>query len=99
MINSAEFQNWLSFCKSLKASYMAKYFPNNPTDELTAKNGRKYIKINCGSSVWSFVNKENGDILRPASWKAPAKQARGNIYDEYNGMKYINNYGPAYMRC
>ena len=28
------------------------------------------------SSVHSFVNKKTGDVLKPASWKAPAKHVR-----------------------
>lgn len=49
-------------------------------------------------SVWCFINKENGDVLKAASWKAPAKHARGNIFDKDNGLKFIGPYGPAYLR-
>lgn len=56
---------------------------------LTYEVGNKYIKIITGSSVHSFIvrNKTDkfkpGDILKAASWKAPAKNfARGNIYDK-----------------
>ena len=31
------------------------------------------------SSVHSFVNKKTGDVLKPASWKAPAKHVRFNF--------------------
>ena len=31
-------------------------------------------------TVHSFVEVETGDIFKAASWKAPAKHARGNIY-------------------
>ena len=65
--------------------------------------GRKYIRIvrtdsAGGRSVHCFVNKTNGDVLKAAGWKAPAKHARGNIHDEYNGMKWMGVYGPAYLR-
>ena len=49
--------------------------------------GAKYIKIITGGSVWGFINKSNpkfreGDILKAASWNAPALNfARGNVND------------------
>ncbi len=51
-----------------------------------------------GGSAWAFLNTENGDVLKPASFKAPAKHARGNIYDAHGGMGTVGVYGPAYMR-
>ena len=53
---------------------------------------KKWIKIIEGSSVWGFVGKadgvykgisyKKGDVFKPASWNAPAKWARGSIFDE-----------------
>lgn len=57
------------------------------------EEGRKYAKVvqeyaNCdfgsGLSVHSFVDKETGDIYKPASWKAPAKGVRYNLRDLEN---------------
>ena len=72
--------------------------------KLTARKGSKYIKIisedvggNMNSrTVWGFVDKSNGDILKPANWKSPAKHNRGNIFDE-DPLLFIGQYGPAYM--
>ena len=38
-----------------------------------------------------------GDVLKPATWKQPAKHARGNIYDASNGTAKMGVYGPAYL--
>ena len=46
--------------------------------------------------VWAFVDKTNGDILKPESWKKPAKHARGNIYEK-DRMLFVYYNGPAYM--
>ena len=57
------------------------------------ETGSKYVKIvsisGGGSrSVHSFVEKANGNILRAASWKAPARNfIRGNVFDQ---ASYIN---------
>ena len=55
---------------------------------LRTSEGNKYIKVISGTSVHSFIQKEDdkkfkaGDILKAASWAQPAKNfARGNIYD------------------
>jgi hypothetical protein len=57
------------------------------------ETGSKYVKVvsisGGGSrSVHCFVEKANGNILRAASWKSPARNfIRGNVYDQ---ASYIN---------
>jgi len=90
---------------------MTQNYPNNPKEVLVAEFGTRYIKINKVSedkdpatgkpnscSAWAFIDRSNGDVLKPANWKAPAKGARGNIFDESNGLKTMGPYGPAYLR-
>jgi hypothetical protein len=50
--------------------------------------GKKYIKVITGGSVHSFIvfrddgKFKKGDILKAASWAAPAKNfARGNLFE------------------
>ncbi len=38
-----------------------------------------------------------GDVLKCAGYKTPARHARGNIFDQDNGLKHIDAYGPAYL--
>ena len=69
---------------------------------ISFKEGKKYIKITCGHSVWGFiVNTEKdkvfkkGDILKAAGYNAPARNAaRGNIID---GGYMIQWTGPLYL--
>jgi hypothetical protein len=49
--------------------------------------GKKYIKIvekyaGSNSSVHAFVDKNNGDLYKPATWLAPAKHVRFNLLDD-----------------
>ena len=74
-------------------------------DELTFKKGKKYVKIirtqkgnPTSASVFAFIDTTNGNILKPASYNAPAKHPRGNIYDRFNGLAQITPYGPQYLR-
>lgn len=74
--------------------------------KLVANIGKRYIKVVTeridpkfkGQSAWCFIDKINGDVLKAASWRAPAKHARGNIFDSSNGLANIGPYGPAYLR-
>ena len=65
-------------------------------------NGLKYIKVTNDGSVKAFIVKsdngkfKSGDILKPASWKAPAmNSARGNVL---SGNYSIQWTGPLYLK-
>ena len=92
-------------CQNIHTDYMARQFSNLTPDEITITTGRRYVRVmryrmprGAGGSVHCFVDMTNGDVLKAASWKAPAKHARGNIFDEHHGLKNMNEYGPAYLR-
>lgn len=60
---------------------------------VTATYGKKYAKIIRNSvpsgsekSVHSFVDLTNGNILKAAGWKAPAKGVRGSVFDNNAGV-------------
>ena len=64
--------------------------------------GQKFIKITNGNGVKAFIVKEDngkfkmGDILKPASWRAPAKNsARGNVLEGNYAIQWT---GPLYLR-
>lgn len=67
---------------------------------LSVECGTRYVRVvktiagTSQRSVYCFVDRTNGDVLKAASWKAPAKHARGNIFRE----AHITPYGAAYMR-
>lgn len=57
--------------------------------------GRKYIKVEKGTSAYCFIDIATGDVLMAASWRAPAKHARGNIYKV--GEEGVGEYGAHYL--
>ena len=69
------------------------------------KIGKKYTKIIQGGSVWGFVANgdgvlkgipyKKGDVFKAAGWAAPAKWARGNIFD--SNQNYFRWTGPDYL--
>jgi hypothetical protein len=85
-----------------------KQYTNLTAPEVLFKAGSRYVKVykeekrNDGSyiskSVHSFIDRTNGDVLKAETWKAPAKHARGNIYDADFGLTRVSAYGPEYLR-
>ena len=70
-------------------------------DKFEVIDNRKYIKVVTDKSVTAFVMKEDdkkflkGDILKPAGWNAPARNAaRGNVL---KGNYPVNWTGPLYL--
>lgn len=59
---------------------------NGVEDEFYLETGRKYYKLihkdRNQKSVHCFINKTTGDVLKSASWNAPAKGVRYNLLDE-----------------
>ena len=72
--------------------------------ELTVEIGNKFIRLWDGTGCWGFISRvdgdlkgspiKKGDLLKAATWKAPAKHARGNIID---GTARYGIYGPEYL--
>lgn len=60
--------------------------------------GRRYARVfrrdGSGRQVYAFVDMTFGDIYKPASWKAPAKGVRANIFAA-DYMKACGVYGVA----
>lgn len=71
---------------------------------LTPEAGRRYVRVvrteerGPARSVHCFVDTKTGDVLKADGWKAPAKHARGNIFNPDNGLGLMGPYGPAYLR-
>ncbi len=77
--------------------YYAANFKNLTPPTLQVKEGTRYDRIISGTSAWAFIDRTSGDIFKPASYKAPAKHARGNIFQP-DSWSTITAYGPAYLK-
>ena len=91
MITEANIENYLNVIKDSYASFNTR-MGHRPeliqrfNNSLRIETGKSYIKVIKDGSVHSFIVKTDtakfkaGDVLKAASWKAPAKNfARGNI--------------------
>ena len=64
-------------CVHLQADYDRNAYSGRYTFEF--QTGRKYHKIIADNSVHAFVDKNTGEVYKPASWRAPAKHVRNAI--------------------
>jgi hypothetical protein len=108
MVNDTtpQFVTWFEGMIKLSNDNYDKNLPHSKRETFTSQVGGRYVKIvrhqaemGHGRSVHAFIDRTNGDVLKPASWAAPAKTARGNIFDESNGLARMTAYGPEYLRC
>ena len=92
---SEKVEKWTyGLCKSLEENYQQSYPDSHSDKTFKMELGRKYWKIvqtdiDANGKVWSggvhaFVDRNTGQVYKPASYKSPAKHVR---YD----MRIINN--------
>lgn len=112
-LETPQVKTWIEGTRKIYNDYMAANFPTNPLEVIDAREGQRYIKLvrtykhrepltgiekAITSSVHAFLDRTNGDVLKPATFNAPAKGARGNVLQPDNGLKCMTQYGPCYMR-
>jgi len=77
---------------NLREVYYEEEVPNQIAPPINIELGRKYAKVIAGISTHTFINMENGDILRAASNIAPTPPntgVRGNIFEEDYGISCV----------
>lgn len=104
-IESPEFKTWFEKAKAKVKEEADRIFGDKDDlkDTIGFSDGKRYIRIHrmrrsdeTQKSAWAFIDKTTGDILRPAGWSTPAKNARGNIFDGNQGHHRVSSMGPEY---
>ena len=91
-------EEYVNRLDELRVAYYEGRYDHVEPEEMRVELGRKYAKVWKGNSIHTFVNLTNGDILKAASYKAPAPNGvRGNIFDEDCGMHCVGPYGALYV--
>lgn len=93
-----------AFLAHANALQAGQYNGKLPDDTITVEYGTKYIKVfrnyhgdEASRSVFCFIEISTGNVLKAASFKAPAKGVRGNIFGTPDGYG-ISKYGANYNR-
>ena len=88
-------------CQNKINVYFKDNYSNVTPGTLVTMPGKKYVRVvnqdTVSRSAWAFIEISTGDILKPASWKVPAKHSRGNIYKPESWVA-VSAFGPAYLR-
>lgn len=89
-------------CKAIHKKGLEELGCTQPYDAKWELNyGPRYVRVvraDPQRSVHCFVERSTGAVLKAEGWKKPAKHARGNIYDDKNGLGRMDRFGPAYLR-
>ena len=87
-------EKWVwQLCRSLEQNYQSKYpISTLPTIKFRMEFGRKYIKViqqdydtfqdrneYRDGGVHAFIDRNTGEVYKPASWKSPAKIVRYDL--------------------
>jgi hypothetical protein len=94
------------FVKNLSTeleNYYSEQFTYVKAPSIEVSEGPKFFKIisfdSSSRSVFCFIDKANGNILKASSWNAPAKHPRGSIFEKnYGWGTALNAYGAVYMQ-
>ena len=97
--------NFVNEITALVEDHSKKCFPMLKIPEIGVDAGRKYWRIwkttGSSKSVYGFVRKDDGAILRAATWKAPQTKTksavRGYITDP-SPIDYCGPYSVNYVR-
>ena len=79
-------------------------YPKQSEPVLEIMWGQRYARIvktdknKVSRSAFGFVDRTNGDILKAASWKAPAPHARGSVLKPETWGPSHGPYGMTYLR-
>ena len=74
---------------------------------ITYKQGAAYIRVHkydesgeLSDMPYCFIDRATGNVLRAANWRFPSKKfARGNLFDELNGMGSMDPEGPQALKA
>lgn len=83
-VTDTQLEETVAYIQNVIDTYMSAKFPTLTRKVITIKKGRKYAKLvatDTSRYVYGFIDLTNGDLLKAASWKAPALNfPRGNIH-------------------
>ena len=77
----ARVEMWaMDLVDALEANYNTRYPDSSSPVKFETKIGKKYIKIiQVNGGVHAFIDKNTGEVYKPAGWRSPAKHVRYDL--------------------
>ena len=83
-VTDSQIEETVVYIQSVIDQHMSTNFPTLTRKVVSVSKGKKYAKFivtDTGRYAYGFLDMTNGDLLKAASWKAPALNfPRGNIH-------------------
>jgi hypothetical protein len=94
-------EQFIEKVNELVNEYYKKNFSNLEPETVSLAGGRTYWKLVKNATVYGFVRKSDGAILKAASWRAPYVKGnnyvRGYVTDSDFGAHAATPYGVRYQ--
>ena len=101
-VTEDQIKDFVKGVQAISDNHYKTRFPTLTPSKIEYELGNRYCKIikaefgggrDGARSVYGFIDMTNGDVLKAAGWKAPAKNfARGNLNDEAKGLGRCREY-------
>lgn len=92
---------FLADAQALIDAYRSEKFPTLPRAVLERDDGRRYVRVWRAEPgqryCYCFVDRTNGDVLKTATWRGPAKGARGNVLTYKSVDECVTPHGARYL--
>lgn len=98
---AAQIETFRAALENMLLEYRRQHFPTLAAPSVQISTGKRFARIvtikDSSISAYGFIDLTNGDLLKAASWKAPAMHARGNIFNQ-DMLSGCGPYGMAYLK-
>ena len=104
-VSESDMDRLVDWIKEINRRYYNQHFPNLNPPTFRYQMGPTNIKVivvgddGKDQSVWCFVERASGAIMKAGSWKAPEpkRYERGNIHMFEGWSKWLTPNGPQYI--
>ncbi len=92
-IKSKDYESAMeAFLETVRANHLKRAGFHKP--DYSVKKGRRFDKVISENSVYCFVEKDTGNIYKPASWRAPYLKGENAIRASIYNKKTYEKAGP-----
>jgi hypothetical protein len=92
--------SFLAHAQDLHDAWTQRVVPPLPRELITTSRVGRFLSVwkadpdeRGRRSIYAFIDRGNGDLYAPYSWRAPAPKVRGNLLEPDNGFHCMSWHG------